>query len=82
MLKGFYLTDPEFQLRFLKELQVDPFSGGPMLICRAWPNVIVQPQSHEDTKFNIIHLMPFLINGICCIYSFSSIDSSLFDKVL
>jgi hypothetical protein len=44
--------------------------------------VIVQPQSHEDTKFNIIHLIPFLINGICCMYSFSSIDSSLFDKVL
>ena len=24
--------------------------------------------------------MPFLINGICCIYSFLAIDSSFFDK--
>jgi len=31
--------------------------------------------------YNMIHLMPFLINVICCIYSFSAIDSSLFDKV-
>jgi hypothetical protein len=30
----------------------------------------------------MIDLIPFLINGICCIYNFSAIDSSFFDKVL
>jgi len=31
MLKGFYVTDLEFQLQFQRELKVDPSSAGTML---------------------------------------------------
>jgi len=39
-------------------------------------------KAERTLSYNMIHLMQFLINSICCIYSFSAIDSSLFDKVL